>query len=107
MDGAQNLVLVQSRTDGLSDLRQKRELLSAALRVMHHHVIFQSEPNLQGQSDQQPQVRRAKHPSRRVRKQNHPKIVLTGLQAHRGHVVDTFRGQYLAELREAAAGKDG
>ena len=57
LDGAQNLVLVQPRADGLSDLGEQRELFGAALRIVHDHVVFQGQADLQRQPDQQPQVR--------------------------------------------------
>ena len=40
-----------------------------------------------------------------MREQDHAKIVLPGLQAHGGDVVNAFFGQHLAELQEAAAGE--
>jgi len=41
LHGAQNLVLVQPRADGLSNLGEQRELLGTPLRVVHDDVVFQ------------------------------------------------------------------
>ena len=55
LDGAQNFVLVEARTDGLADLGEQFVLFGPPLGVMHDDVVFESQADLQGQSDQQPQ----------------------------------------------------
>ena len=105
MDGTQNLVLIEPRADGLSDLGEQRKFLGAALRVVHDRIIFQGQADLQCQPDQQSQVRRAKHPARSVREQDHAEIVLPGLQAHGGDVVNALFGHHLAELQKPSARK--
>src|SRR5580698_1891548 len=47
---AQNLVLIETRADGLANLGQEFIFLSTALRVVHDHVIFQGQANLQCQA---------------------------------------------------------
>ena len=104
---AHDFILIQARADRLPNLGEQGKFLGAALRVVHDHIIFQGQADLQGQSNQQTQVRRTEHPPRGVRKQDDSEIVLAGLQAHRGDVVNVLFRHHLAELQEPAARKGG
>ncbi len=63
---AQHLVLVEMRTDDLSDLREQLVFLGPPLRFMHYDIIFQRQGDLQREADQEPQIRRAEHAPFRV-----------------------------------------
>ena len=95
----QNFLLIEPRTDRLANLRQQLGLLGLALRIVHDHVIFERETNLQSQADQQPQVRSAKQVAFRMWKQQHSEVMLTGLQTYGGNVANVLcRHCSLSEL---------
>ena len=50
MDGAQHLILIEARADGLPDLGEQFVLLGAAMSVVRDHIIVDGEPELQRQS---------------------------------------------------------
>ena len=77
--------------------------LGAPLGVVHDHVIFQREPDLQCQTNQQLQIRRAEQTALRVRKKDHAEVVFAGLQADGSRVVNILRDQGLPELVESPA----
>src|SRR5580704_1555750 len=76
---AQDFVLVETRADGLANLSKELIFLGAALRVVHDHIIFQGQPNLQSQTNQQPQIRGTKHAAFGVGKNDHAEAVLASL----------------------------
>ena len=47
LNGAQDLILVETRTDGLADFGEQFVFLRTALGVVHHDVIFQRQADLQ------------------------------------------------------------
>src|SRR5262249_39449418 len=96
---------IQTRTDRLSDLGEQLVFLGAALGVVHDHVIFEREPDLQGQADQQLEIGGAKQVALRMREQDYAEVVFPRLQANRGGVADIAFDQRLAELLEAPPGK--
>ena len=98
VDGPQDFVLIKPGADGLTDLGEEFVLLGAALGVVHDHVVFERQPNLQGQADQQAQVRGSEHVARGIREKDDTEIVLAGLQADSGEVADVLLLHDLAEL---------
>ena len=100
-----HLDLIQSRTDRLADLRQQLIFLGAPLRVVHDHVIFQRQSDLQSQADQQPQIRISEQAPLGVRKKYDAKIVFPGLQAHCGRITDVFRDHRFPELFKSSPRK--
>src|SRR5438552_15411766 len=101
----QNFLLIEPRTDRLANLRQQLGLLGLALRIVHDHVIFERETNLQSQADQQPQVRSAVQVAFRIWKQQHSEVMLTGLQTYGGNVANVLCRHCSSELLKATAGK--
>src|SRR5437867_6741506 len=102
---AQHFILVKPRADRLADLCQKLIFLSPALRVVHDHVVFESQADLQSEANQQPQVGVPEQPAFGVGKENDAKVVLASLQADRSGVMNVLRQQRLSELLETAAWK--
>ena len=90
LQGAQNLVLVQARADGLSNLGKQFELFGSPLSVVHYHVVLKRKSDLQRQTNQQPQIGRSEHAPFRMRKQNCPEVVLSRLKANGSDVADIF-----------------
>src|SRR5207237_7951550 len=91
--------------DRLANLRQKLVFLRATLGVMHDHIIFKRQPNLQGQTDQEPQIGITEQAPLGVRKKNDAEIVFTRLQADRGGVMNVLRKKRFTELLEAPSGE--
>ena len=54
LDGAQDLVLVEARTDRLPDLGQKFVLFGATMSIVADHVVFEGQAQLQGQTHHEP-----------------------------------------------------
>ncbi len=52
----QDLLLVESRTDGLADLRQQLVFLGAPLRIVHDDIVLKGEAYLKRETNQQAQV---------------------------------------------------
>ena len=90
LNRAQDFVLIEARADGLADLGQQFVLLGAALRVVHDDVVFERQADLQGQADQQAEVRGAEHAQLGVREQDYAEVVFARLQADCGQVPDVF-----------------
>src|SRR5581483_9787784 len=102
---AENLILVKPRADCLTYFSQQLVLLGAALRVVHDYVVFQRQADLQGKSNQQPQVGRAEHPPLGMGKEDDAEIVLAGLQADRRQVANVFVDEQFLELLKPLARK--
>ncbi len=92
---AQHFVLVEMGTDGLPDLGEQFVFFGSALGFVHYDVVFEGQRDLQRQTDEQPQIRRAEHPPLGVGKQKNSEVVLARLQAHRHQVGDSLRQQRL------------
>src|SRR5690349_14069424 len=71
----QNFLLVEPGTDGLSNLCQQLVLLGLPLRIVHDHVIFKRETNLQREADQQPQVRSSEQVAFRMGEQQYSEVM--------------------------------
>jgi hypothetical protein len=56
LNRAQHLILIKPRTDGLPDLRQQLVFFGSSLGIVHDHVIFQRQADLQRQTDEQSQI---------------------------------------------------
>ena len=56
LDGAQDFILVEARTDRLSDIGQEFVLLCAAVSIVTHHVVLEREAQLQRQTHHQPRT---------------------------------------------------
>src|SRR5213593_2824676 len=103
----QNFLLVKPGTYRLTNLRQQLVLLGLPLRIVHDHVVFKRETNLQSQADQQPQVRSAEQVAFRMWKQQHSEVMLAGLQTYSRDVANVLGRHCSAELLKATAGKHG
>ena len=88
MDGAQDLVLVQARADGLPDLGEQFGFLGSPVRIVGDDIVFEGETQLQRQSYHQPRTGRTKRPALSMRKQDDAKVLLAGLQAYSRQVID-------------------
>src|ERR1700733_15075772 len=60
VDGAQDLILIESRTDRLSDLGEQLVLLGAAVSVVRNQVVVEGQAELQREAHHQPRARGAK-----------------------------------------------
>src|SRR5205823_10705529 len=98
-----HFVLIKPRADRLADLCQKLIFLGPALRVVHDHVVFKSQSDLQSEANQQPQIGVPEQPAFGMGKENDAKIMLAGLQADRSGVMNVLRQQRLSELLETSA----
>src|SRR5579871_4086285 len=83
LNRAKYLILIQPRTDRLSNLREQFVLLRAPVRIVPDHVVLERESQLQRQSHHKPRTRRSKRPTLGMRKQDNAEIVLSCLQGHR------------------------
>jgi hypothetical protein len=80
--------LIETRTDGLADLGEQFVLLRAAMGIVGHQVVIQSQAELQSQSYHQAGTGCAEGFALRVREKNDSECIFAGLQAHGGQVAD-------------------
>ena len=102
LDGAEDLVLVEARTDRLPDLGQQFVLFRAAVGVVTDHVVFQGQSQLQSKTYHQPRARRTERSTFRVGKKNHAEIVFASLEIDRSQITDVRFGQNPLEFREGS-----
>ena len=100
LNGPENLILVEARTDRLSDLGEQFVLFGAAVRIVTHYVVFQGESQLQAQAHHQPRTGRTEGLAFGVREQNHAEVMLASLQVDRGQIPDIRFGENPLEFRE-------